>query len=69
MDEEGIDQAALAFYINYPYLPRPGHNEWDDFKELFVSSSGKMLQRVGDVPVDFPVRLIQRSEYYATSPP
>lgn len=59
MDEVGMEIAALAFYRNDPYFPRPGSQLWDVFSEHYKCAGREMLAQGPDqdLPVVFVGKL------------
>jgi Zinc finger protein len=45
MDQDGVDEAVDAFYVNDPYYPRPNIDKglWDVFREEYLTSSSRIV--------------------------
>ncbi|KZL72872.1 hypothetical protein CT0861_06211 [Colletotrichum tofieldiae] len=65
MDEAGIKQACKSFWRNDPYYPRPGSDNqndrrlWDVFRERFLETSGRFLERETESVRQLPRQLVE----------
>jgi hypothetical protein len=64
LDEEGIDQAVIAFLWNDPFYPRPnsGPELWATFREEYLHVSSKILRHRGLHKMDLAEKFIKEIE-------
>lgn len=57
-DDDGVKQAAAAFFRNDPYYPRPNQPLWEAFKKQYIHTSATKNTNVGSLPEKF-IQLIK----------
>ncbi|KAM4062221.1 zinc finger domain-containing protein [Hirsutella rhossiliensis] len=79
LDQDGVDQAVVAFFRNDPFYPLPGRpsnsgdeSVWQVFRDHYLATSERLLankkQDIQQLPARFIEQLAQREHDFRTSP-